>query len=361
VRITYIGPMNIPIPSEKGAIEEIIWQLSLKLSEKGFEVSIYNPIASNVLSKFANSIILRGNSIWHFHDLVTCVSYNSIIRNSNNTLLSLHYPPWITKSKSRFIIMYSILKYLKHKQTLFIAPSKIITKWLKSEIGGRALFIPNGVDTSLFNPSKRNFEIREKLLEGKEILICYVARIHPDKNQLDLLRAVKKLVSSGVKNFKLVFIGPIHGSFGEKEKSFSYFNLLQQYIKKYSLEKHVKFLGELPHKKEVATYMASSDIYCHSAVVEAAAPLTIMEALASGLSVVSYNLIYYNWYLKNYENSILVEKNDVKSLANALETLITQPDLRKRLGRCGRVFAEKKLAWENIVEEYYIPLYKKFE
>lgn len=367
MRIIYIGPMDIPIPSEKGAVEEIIWQLSLKLSSNGFKVSIYNPIASNILSKVFKSIVLHGidcdNCILHFHDLIACGSYSSIIRYSyKSILLSLHHPPWIARSSFRHLALRFLLKHLKSRQTIFVAPSRVITNWIKRRIGGTAVFIPNGVDTSIFNPAKRSLEVREKMIKGKDVdvLVCYVARVHPSKNQLDLLKAARILVSSGIKNFRLIFIGPLHGRFGKQVGGFNYFESLRQYIEKHNLEKFVEFLGEIPHR-DVASYMASCDIYVHPSIIEVAAPLAILEALASGLPVVAYNLVYYLDYLKNHENAILVDKGNVKALAGALESLITQPILRKHLGENGRRFAERELSWENIVKKYYIPLYNKLE
>lgn len=354
--------MKIPISSEKGAIEEIIWRVALELHKRSFQVGIYNPIASNTLSKIAASValytFLHERSILHFHDLISCISYVfAFRRNDKVVLLSLHYPPWITKSKERLTIMYHLLKYLKTRQVIFAAPSMFIVNRLRAELGVNVFFLPNGVDISLFNPNKRNFRLREKLLGNKEILICYVARIHPDKNHLDLLKAVRKLVLSGIKNFKVIFIGPVCGEFvNKKRKSSDYFSLLHRYIIKSHIEDYVEFAGELP-RRIIAEYLASSDIYVHPSKVEAATPLAIIEAMASGLPVVAYNLVYYHGYLENHKNSILLKKGDVNGLANVLEALISQPHLRERLGMHARIFIEKNLSWEKVVENYYIPVY----
>lgn len=357
--------MKIPIPSEKGAIEEIIWRVALELHKKNFQVGIYNPMASNIFSKIAISLalytFLHEKSILHFHDLIACASYIfAFKRNDNVVLLSLHYPPWITKSKERLTIMYYLLKYLKRRRVIFAAPSKFIVNRLQAELGANIFFLPNGVDILLFNPGKRNFELREKLLNNKEILICYVARFHPDKNHLDLLRAARKLVLSGIKNFKIIFVGPVYGEFvNKKRKSSDYFSLLHQYVIKHYIEDYVEFIGEIPHKRLLAEYLASSDIYVHPSKVEAAAPLAIIEAMASGLPVVAYNLVYYHGYLENHKNSILLKEGDVNGLANVLEALISQPRLRELLGMRARIFVEKNLSWEKVVENHYIPVYNR--
>jgi len=365
--IIYVGPAEIPIPSEKGAIEEVIWKVSLELAKVGFKVSVYNPIAQNILSKFVKAFGLHKishdrNTVVHFHDLISNIIYCSTVYNNKNVVLSLHYPPWITKTTRRYALMVSALRYLKKKGVIFAAPSKVMVGWLQNFIKGESFLLPNGVDTSLFNPSKRKYEIRKKMLGDKDILISYVARVHPEKNQLDILRAINILVNEKlIRNFKVLFIGPLHGTFN-RERFFEneyYYSYLKCYIKRNKLEKYVSFMGEV-RRREVAHLLASSDIYVHASLTEASLPLAIMEAMASGLPVLAYDLIYYD-FLKNNENAILVKQGDVKNLAAALETLITQEKTREFLGENARIFVEDNLSWKMIVERYYIKLYEIFQ
>jgi glycosyltransferase involved in cell wall biosynthesis len=366
--IVFVGPGKLPIPYDKGAIEEAIWKTSLELAKRGFNVEIFNPLARNMIVKSAKIFRLRGvlediseDVILHFHDIQSCILYSSTLikYHAENTVLTLHYPPWVTKSKRRLILMTSLLKYLVSKGIIFTAPSKAIAYWLQKSFKARAYMIPNGIDVELFHPSKRSREIREKLLEGKEILITYVARIHPDKNQLDLIKAINLLIRDhGVRSFKVVFVGPLGGVFnysGRKSVN-SYYLLLRNYIKKTGLENHVVFLGELPNKQVVAEILASSDIYVHTSLVEAALPLAVMEAMASGLPVITYRLIYYD-FVADGLNVITVEKRDVYGLSRELMEVIDDEKLRKRLGGNARRFAEDYLSWSKIVENHYVRLY----
>jgi glycosyltransferase involved in cell wall biosynthesis len=366
--IVFVGPGKLPIPCDKGAIEEAIWKTSLELAKRGFNVEIFNPLAKNMIVKSAKIFRLRGvledigeDVILHFHDILLCILYSSTLikYHAENTVLTLHYPPWVTKSKRRLILVTSLLKYLVGKGIIFTAPSKAIVYWLRKTFKARAYMIPNGVDVELFHPSKRSHEIREKLLEGKEILITYVARIHPDKNQLDLIKAINLLTRDhGVRSFKVVFVGPLGGVFnysGRKSVN-SYYLLLRNYIEKKGLKNHVVFLGELPNKEEVAGILASSDIYVHTSLVEAALPLAVMEAMASGLPVITYRLVYYD-FIADGLNAITVEKRDVYGLSRELMKVIDDEKLRKRLGENARRFAEDYLSWSRIVENHYVRLY----
>jgi glycosyltransferase involved in cell wall biosynthesis len=357
--------MQLPIPSEKGAIEEIIWKVSLELTEIGFKVEIFNPITKNILAKVVKSLAIGKtlsyeNTLLHFHDLISCFSYCTTAFRSKKTILSLHYPPWKTKTKGRYRLIILTLKSLKDKGTVFTVPSRAMVSWIEKFIGGSCFLLPNGVDTSLFNPLKRRADIRDRLLNNRDVLIPYVARIHPDKNQIDLLRAVKILVDEKrLRNFKVLFIGPLRGSFTEgKKKVNEYYIYLRHYTVRNKLNNYVDFLGEVDRKEEVAYILASSDIYVHVSLTEAAAPLAIMEALASGLPVVAYDLPFYD-FLKDNENAILVKRGDVRALATVLETLINDKNLRENLERRARIFAEENLSWKKIVERYYVELYKR--
>lgn len=370
--IVFVGPGKLPIPCDRGAIEEIIWKTSLELTKRGYNIKIFNPLSGNPVVRNAKTFRLYRipkdtdeDVVLHFHDILLCASYSLISAKyyAENTILSLHYPPWITKSRKRLILMMSLLKHLASRGVIFTTPSKAITLWLRKTIKAEAHTLPNGVDVELFHPSKRSVELREKLLNGKNILITYVARIHPDKNQLDLARASSIMLREyKVRNFKVVFVGPPSGAFTYKGGSSvnQYYLLLRSYIERNNLRDHVEFLGELPNKnKEVSRILASSDIYVHTSLVEAALPLALMEAMASGLPVIAYKLLYYDFLIDGL-NAITVEKGDIYTLSRRLAELIEDKKLRSRLGENARIFAERYLSWSSIVENYYVKLYSGF-
>jgi glycosyltransferase involved in cell wall biosynthesis len=368
--IVFVGPGKLPIPCDRGAIEEVIWKTSLELVKRGYSVKLFNPLSKNLVTKSAKTLRLHRvlkdmdeDVILHFHDILLCTSYLSTFMKYHveNTILSLHSPPWVTRSKRRFISMVAFLKYLASRGVVFTAPSKAITLWLRKIIKAESHTLPNGVDVELFHPSKKSVELRERLLNGKDILITNVARIHPDKNQLDLVRAISLLIHEhGVRNFRAVFVGPLSGAFTHEGGSSvnQYYLLLRSYIEKNNLRDHVEFLGELPNK-EVSRILASSDIYVHTSLVEAAVPLALMEAMASGLPVIACRLVYYDFIVDGL-NAIIVEKGDSYTLAKRLVELIEDEKLRRRLGENTRMFAERYLSWSSIVENYYVKLYSSF-
>jgi len=359
MKIIYIAPMELPIPSEKGAVEEIIWQLSRRLKNV-YEICIFNPITHSLWGKAIRSLKVlisecREDCIIHSHNLYASTII-SLCNSSFRHVLTLHYPPTIARSKERRRLLESALRYFDKIGTIITAPSLYIRNELRKIGLDRVIFLPNGVDTTLFSPSKRSEELREMLLEGRDVLIVNVGRIHPDKNQLVLLRALKKLIYEyNYKSVKLLLIGPITGSFRGGSKENPYYKLLVEYMDKHNLKRYVKFM-ELP-RKDVAKVLASSDIYVHPSKVEAA-PLAMLEAMASKLPIVAFDLPYYKGYLIHNVNSFLVKPFDVFMLTSYLSTLINDPALRVSIAEKAFIFVNEKYSWV-VLQRLYLHFYER--
>jgi glycosyltransferase involved in cell wall biosynthesis len=65
-------------------------------------------------------------------------------------------------------------------------------------------------------------------------------------------------------------------------------------------------------------------------------PVALMEALACEIPVVAPRLSGIPELVIDGNNGLLVEPGDPVALAEALEVLASDPDLRRRLGRAGR-------------------------
>jgi colanic acid/amylovoran biosynthesis glycosyltransferase len=70
---------------------------------------------------------------------------------------------------------------------------------------------------------------------------------------------------------------------------------------------------------------------------EGGAPTVLLEAQATGLPVISTTHADIPEYVKKGESGLLVDEGDVRGLAEALESLITQLDVRIGMGKLGRL------------------------
>jgi glycosyltransferase involved in cell wall biosynthesis len=100
---------------------------------------------------------------------------------------------------------------------------------------------------------------------------------------------------------------------------------------------------------------------CHIACLPSyreGAPLSLIEAAAAGRPIVTTDVPGCREIVRHEDNGLLVEVRDAATLANALERLIRDRELRLRLGRRGRERAEGEFAAE-IVNEQIVATYRR--
>lgn len=187
--------------------------------------------------------------------------------------------------------------------------------------------IPNGWSNDILQASKlRNLP--------KENVILTVARIHPIKG-IDTLIEAFALISHKYPDWKLRIVGPIDDK--------NYFHKLLEKIEKYGLKEKCSFEG-YKEGKDLAMMYGSASIFVLPSYAEGF-PLARIEAMAFCLPVITTNTGGAEII---GDAGLIVEVSNAKALADALELLINNPDLRREMGIKACKKAEK-LEWKNIV------------
>lgn len=106
------------------------------------------------------------------------------------------------------------------------------------------------------------------------------------------------------------------------------------------LDEQVLFTGQVTQEQLLPVYGAA-DILALPCLIEEGGdrdglPNVILEALACGLAVVSTPISGIPEVVEDGVTGLLAPPEDVGALADALERLLTDPDLRRRLGDAGR-------------------------
>lgn len=115
------------------------------------------------------------------------------------------------------------------------------------------------------------------------------------------------------------------------------------------VQDHICFPGGVP-KAEVSNWLNKGDIFLNTTNIDNT-PVSVMEAMACGLCVVSTNVGGIPYLLEDEQDALLVPPDDPQAMAEALKRVMTEPNLSERLSRNAR----KKVAkfdWENIVPEW---------
>src|SRR6266478_123683 len=121
---------------------------------------------------------------------------------------------------------------------------------------------------------------------------------------------------------------------------------LQDAIAAAGLDGIVRLPGALP-QEEVVRRLADCDVFALACIVnrEGASdilPTVILEAMATARAIVSTRLAAVPEIVRDGESGLLVAPGDVEGFANALESLLRDPQLRARLGAAGRQSVEER-------------------
>jgi phosphatidylinositol alpha-mannosyltransferase len=203
-----------------------------------------------------------------------------------------------------------------------------VTKYFKGDVE----IIPNGVDTMRFNP--KNPKIK-KYDDGKTNIL-FTGRIEKRKGLTYLLQAYARLKPK-YPDTRIIVVGR-----GPLLKE------LQKYVKQNHLH-DVHFEGFVP-VKELPNYYSTADIYCSPALFGESFGIVLLEAMASAVPVVAFNISGYNDVVSNLDDGLLAEPRSVHDLQEKLELLIKKPELRAELGSRGLAKA-RRFTWEKIARQ----------
>lgn len=203
---------------------------------------------------------------------------------------------------------------------------------------GRVDVIPNGVDTRRFVPPDDRARLRRELGLPDAPLAGIVAALRPEKNHALFLAAAARVVAGmPAARFAVIGDGP------ERAR-------LEQEAAALGLADRVLFLGA---RDDVPALMRALDVAVLSSkpVVETF-PVTLLEALASGVPVVSTDVGSIADLVPEGEVGYLVAEGDADALAERIARLLSDPALRHRLGHAGRERVERLYTVEAMVSAY---------
>ncbi|MCX8148582.1 glycosyltransferase family 4 protein [Thermaurantimonas aggregans] len=189
--------------------------------------------------------------------------------------------------------------------------------------------------------NKNDIDI-QKVQRSEYLRLVAVGRLEWKKGFDYLLAALHILKNKDIK-FYLEIIGD--GSL-KAELLFSISDL--------GLENNVKLCGALPNS-EVIKKLYQADIFILSSCEEGISN-AVLEAMALKKAVISTNVGGMNEVIQSGKNGILVPPRNPKSLADSIEYLISNPDIRERLGIEASKTIERDFTIDrqiNIFDKYY--------
>lgn len=202
---------------------------------------------------------------------------------------------------------------------------EIILAECTQQMQSKVLVIHCGVDTKIFQP--RTEATAYEQAQGPFTIVC-IGTLHEVKGQTYLVEACRLLQDQGV-DFRCHFVGD-----GPDLAA------LKKQTEQCNLTSRVTFHGRLT-RDAIVQLLGETDVVATPSVPTSdgrreGIPVVLMEALGSGVPVVSTRLSGIPELVEHEVSGLLTEPGDVEGLAAALKRYYEDSDLRHHCGQLGR-------------------------
>jgi len=200
--------------------------------------------------------------------------------------------------------------------------------------------IHNGVNVNKFKPAQDKRKVKEELgFNPDDLTILSVGRLYARKGLFTLIESMPAVVNR-FKNAKFIISGK--GQSGEMRK-------LVNYADKLGVKDSIIFTGYYPDKKLPKLYQAA-DVFAFSTFYEHH-PFAVLEALSTGLPVVTTSVGGIPETIENGKNGFLVEPFNPKQFADRILYLLEHPAEAAEMGLLARQTILERFDWRIVVKD----------
>jgi glycosyltransferase involved in cell wall biosynthesis len=225
------------------------------------------------------------------------------------------------------------LRHIHNSTRLTFAPSEDVVATLTAENFHNVKLLGRGVDTRLYNPTKRSDALRESWGAGPDTpVVIYVGRIAGEKNIPLAIKAVEGMRRI-LPELKFVLVGD-----GPERKKLE--------------AEHPDFVfAGLRRGEDLAAHYASADVFIFASTTETFGNV-VTEAMASGLAVLAYDYAAPAKYIQNGVNGFRVAPvGDRNGFLKAAEFLAQDHARWKDMGLAARE-AMLTVSWDAVIDSY---------
>jgi glycosyltransferase involved in cell wall biosynthesis len=230
---------------------------------------------------------------------------------------------------------FRIMNWGCRKATAVVAISRYVERRLQAFGYGaqQICYVPNGVDIARFSTSLNGNSPKHK----KPRIAVFVGRFSSQKGLYDLLEAWAMVHDQFPDaTLRLVGDGPLRAGLEALVRADA------------SLRDSVVFAGA---SNRVEEHYAAAHCYICSSHSEGLSN-TMLEAMASGLPIISTRVSGAEDLVENGRNGFLVPICDPTALADAIKEVFRDPQLASRMGQESRKIALRSLDMNRIVDQY---------
>lgn len=219
-------------------------------------------------------------------------------------------------------------KKLFHGATKNISPSLYLMEAFEKKGYHNIIHIPNSIDLSRYQFAGRRASF------PKILWVRSFAEIYNPKMALEILNILKPTYPQA----ELCMVGPDKDGSLEQCKVFA---------NNHGLD--VKFTGKLS-KEEWIDLAKEYNVFLNTSNFDNL-PVSIIEAMALGLPVVSTDVGGLPFLIDPYKTGMLYPAMDANTAAERIKSLMNDPELQNSIARAGRAQAEK-FDWKQVRQQW---------
>jgi len=205
-------------------------------------------------------------------------------------------------------------------------------------LAGRFVNLGDGIDTCFWNPDRADVDAG-----GSSTPVIFLpARIVRTKGQADLVEVGTILLHRGF-DFRIVFAG--------REDSASFSAELRELVSERGLGDRVTFLGNLS-RAELRDWYARTAILAFPTYHHEGLGRIIIEAQAMRVPVVAYATGGVPDGVIAGRTGFLIETGNLKDLVNKISRLLSEPQLRCKMGQAGRELVLRRFSLSAVAERH---------
>lgn len=279
--------------------------------------------------------LAREAHVVHFHFPNPTGEISSIFTRLKNRAVVTYHSDIVRQARLGKLYSPFMRKFLKSSRTIIAtSPNYVRSSGVLGQFQDKSRVIPFGIDLARFAlSSERAREIATLHRTYGSSILLFIGRFRYYKGLHVLIEAMSKVRG------KLLLIGA-----GPLEKD------LRSQVAVANLEEKIFFLGELSDR-EVVNHLHACDVFVLPSVLRSEAfGIVQLEAMACGKPVVCTELGTGTSFVNQHQKTgLVVPSNDVAALAQALNHLLANPELREKYGKEGQKRVEKYFSKETMI------------
>lgn len=343
--------LHLPMPKDEPTLRSVCQRLGLDpsgLDDDRMRREIRRIASDDALPRRVAAEIdrmeFRPDVVYERHSLLSCSGAGIATHYGVPRILEVNAPLVEEQARYRGLQLNSQAQTMQAASyrgaQVVVAVSEAVAAHVREIVAGavRVVVVPNGVDTEHFGRDGQCDGIRDEFDLGDGAVVGFVGSFKPWHGVSMLIEAFESIASRHP-TARLAAVGD-----GPDLESIRY------RIAHSPCAAQVVLPGRVPHARiphwlaamdvTVAPYLPQADFYF--------SPLKIIESLAAGRPVIAPRLGQICDIVKDGTTGILYEPGSVHGCAEAMDRLLSQPELRRRMGNNARNFAGGH-SWKHVV------------